>query len=319
MSTLWFTLGMAAGAVLTGAGAYVGYRRGVARVREAERRARGAERLAEIGSMTGGLAHEIKNPLSTIGLNVGLLVEAIEGLDVPPDERSRLLSRMKGLRRETDRLADILREFLEFAGKVHLERRPVDLSEVVGELVDFYLPEAERLGVRLRRDDGVKGVIASVDVRHFKQAVLNLMINATQAMTRPGAAGAGNGAGVKELILRVERAGGGAGGGGGGGSGSGGGGGGAGRAEARVHVIDTGPGIEPVVLEQIFKPYFTTKPGGSGLGLPMSRRLIEEHGGRIEVHSEVGRGTDFTVIVPLAPGGSDGSGGSGGPGGPGGR
>lgn len=86
-----------------------------------------------------------------------------------------------------------------------------------------------------------------------------------------------------------------------------------------MHVIDTGPGIEPVVLEQIFKPYFTTKPGGSGLGLPMSRRLIEEHGGRIEVHSEVGRGTDFTVIVPLAPGGSDGSGGSGGPGGPGGR
>jgi signal transduction histidine kinase len=66
----------------------------------------------------------------------------------------------------------------------------------------------------------------------------------------------------------------------------------------RVHVIDTGPGIAPETIERIFQPYFTTRSGGSGLGLPVARRLIEEHGGRIDVHSDVGRGTDFTVVLP---------------------
>ncbi|MCA3004703.1 MAG: hypothetical protein IOD15_04975, partial [Phycisphaerales bacterium] len=69
---------------------------------------------------------------------------------------------------------------------------------------------------------------------------------------------------------------------------------------ARVHVIDTGPGIPPEVLARIFQPYFTTKSGGSGLGLPTARRIIEEHGGRLEVHSEVGRGSNFVVVLPTA-------------------
>jgi signal transduction histidine kinase len=270
--------------ILAAGASWVVLRRHVDRVRAAERRARQAERMAEIGSMTGGLAHEIKNPLSTIGLNAQLLVEGIQELSLGQDETSRLLNRTKALQRETERLRGILQDFLEFAGQIHLDKREVDLNEIVAELADFYQPEAERLGVRIRSELAPGTIHASVDVRAVKQAMLNLIINATQAM-----AGATGGASPKELLLRtrVEK--------------------GAGRASAEsrnagvaeLHVIDTGPGIDAKTVTEIFKPYFTTKSGGSGLGLPTSRRLIEEHGGRITVRSEVGKGSDFAVILPL--------------------
>ncbi len=274
-------------------------RRRQRRVRAAERRAHAAERMAEIGSMTGGLAHEIKNPLSTIGLNAQLLIESIQDLPIAEDERSRLLTRMKALRREVERLRGILTDFLEFAGQIKLDKRRADLNVVVAELVDFYMPEAERHGVRLRADlagggpdgsggtGGGGGVWAEVDVKLLKQALLNLMLNAVQAMSPAGAgvpAGAPDAANGRaaELILRTGSArdpd---------------------GRRMVQVHVIDTGPGIPPGTLERIFTPYFTTKSGGTGLGLPTARRLIEEHGGRIDVYSEVGRGTDFIVSVPM--------------------
>lgn len=286
----WFLIGLGLGLLLgASAGAWL-LRRHLSRVRSAERRARAAERMAEIGAMTSGLAHEIKNPLSTIGLNAQLLGEAVDELHVEPEMKSRLTSRVGALRRETDRLRGILSDFLEFAGQIRLDARPADLNTIVRELVDFYQPEAERQGVRIRTELEPAPVAANVDQRLLKQALLNLMINGTQAMAaaareRTGDAQASGPARAPagELILRTrstlddER-----------------------RACSAIHVIDTGPGIPPDVLAKIFQPYFTTKAGGSGLGLPTSRRLVEEHGGRLEVHSEPGRGTDFTILLPRA-------------------
>jgi signal transduction histidine kinase len=148
------------------------------------------------------------------------------------------------------------------------------------------MPEAERQGVRLRMDlggtNGGTAVTANIDAKIVKQALLNLMLNATQAMA---AAAAGEPGKVlpRELILRTET-----------------------RREAdghpavHVHIIDTGPGIAPETLEKVFTPYFTTRAGGSGLGLPTARRLIEAHGGRIDVWSEPGKGSDFCVVLPVA-------------------
>lgn len=278
-------LGFGIGAIASAMAAVVLLRRHLKRVRSAERRARAAERMAEIGAMTGGLAHEIKNPLSTIGLNAQLLVEGLEDAQLAPEERSRLLNRTRALQRETERLRGILSDFLEFAGQIHLERRETDVGAMVRELVDFFLPEAERHGVALRAEAATPGVLrAEIDPRLVKQALLNLMINATQAFG-PGATAQGDGgAGVREVVLRVAQ----------------------GREPdgtrvVCIHVIDTGPGIPAETLGSIFKPYFTTKSGGSGLGLPTSRRLIEEHGGRIAVRSEVGRGSEFTVVLPVTP------------------
>ncbi len=249
------------------------------RLREAERRARSAERLAEVGAMTGGLAHEIKNPLSTIGLNAQLLAEGLDDLQgVDPDARQRLSRRLSSLRREAERLRGILTDFLNFAGEIRLDLAPADLNRVIEELSDFFLPQAQQQGVHLRTELSAEPLMGMVDAAHLKQAVLNLMLNAVQAMSQnaPGT--------PKELILRTcsEAVPG-------------------GGAFNQLHVIDTGPGIQATVMSKLFTPYFTTKSGGTGLGLPTTRRLIEAHHGKIDVHTEAGRGTDFVITLIATP------------------
>ena len=230
-----------------------------------------ARRMAEMSSMTAGLAHEIKNPLSTIGMNAQLLGEAIAELDIEEQEKTRIERRIGTLTRETDRLRGILTDFLEFAGELKLHTAEVDLNEIIGELGDFFVPQAEKNRIRLRVEPAAEPVMAEVDAGQLKQALLNLLLNAAQAMEgREGG----------EIILRARSR--------------------SGVSEAVIHVIDTGPGIDEEKRDEIFKPYFTTKRGGSGLGLPTTRRIVEAHGGRLELVSEPGRGTDFAIVLPAA-------------------
>lgn len=280
----WLFIGLGLGVGATVLAARWQVRRVLARQLAAERRARSAERLAEVGAMTGGLAHEIKNPLSTIGLNAQLLAEGIEELpeDAPasPDTKQRLIRRLASLRRETERLRGILTDFLSFAGEMRLDKKDTDLNALVQDLVDFFQPQATSQGVSLRVDLTDGPLTAPLDAGLMKQAVLNLMLNAVQAMQGVPAGK------PKELILRTR------------------------RADAvpaakdappaiELHVIDTGPGIPQDVIPKVFQPYFTTKAGGSGLGLPTTRRIIEAHAGRIDIHTSEGHGTDFTVVLPL--------------------
>jgi signal transduction histidine kinase len=245
-------------AVAGGAAGYA-YRRFVL----LERRTRQAERLAELGTLTGGLAHEIKNPLSTVQLNLQLLQE-----DIGPDNPaySRVASRLNTVKNETFRLREILDDFLRYAGRIELEKKPVELGGLLDELVDFYSPQAQlqRVQLRLQRPD--VPVVVEVDQRLIKQAVLNLMINGLQAMSEGG-----------ELILRLN----------------------ADRELARIDIIDTGPGITPDAVAKIFDAYYTTKRGGTGLGLAMARRIVNEHDGRLRVSSESGKGSDFTIELPV--------------------
>ncbi len=277
MWAAWLAIGILVGAAASALMSRIVARRLIRRARAAERRARDAARLAEIGAMTGGLAHEIKNPLSSIGLNAQLLAEGVDELPVDGDVKGRLTRRVGALRREVERLRDILSDFLKFAGALRLEPRPTDVNVVVEEMADFFMPQAEAAGVRLRTELAPGELVAPLDATHFKQALLNLLLNALQAMAPSGRSQSGPSG---ELIIRTERA---------------------VRDEGGacvVHVIDTGPGMTAEHLEKIFTPYFTTKSGGSGLGLPTARRIIEEHGGALEVHSEPGRGTDFAISLP---------------------
>jgi signal transduction histidine kinase len=229
-----------------------------------ERRARQAERLAELGTLTGGLAHEIKNPLSTVQLNLQLLEEDLRA-DHPG--LTRVLNRLATVRNETARLRETLDDFLRYAGRLELDRRPTELNGLLEELVDFFTPQAQiqRVQLRLRKSD--PPLVARIDPRLIKQAVLNLMLNACQAMPRGG-----------ELMLSVTRN---------------------GSSDALIDVIDTGPGITPQAAERIFQAYYSTKKGGTGLGLPMSKRIAQEHGGDLSVRSEPGKGSDFTLRLPL--------------------
>lgn len=228
------------------------------------RRAKQAERLAELGTLTGGLAHEIKNPLSTVQLNLQLLQE-----DLAPESQAygRVLNRLNTVQRETARLKDILDDFLRYAGKIELDRQPVELNRLLEDLVDFFTPQAQqqRVQLRLKRHEGP--LIAPVDAKLIKQAVLNLLLNGLQALGNTGG----------ELILGLYR----------------------GTDEAVIEVIDTGRGIAPDVQQKIFDAYYSTRKGGTGLGLAMTRRIIEEHGGRIVVKSEPGKGSDFSLHLPL--------------------
>ena len=272
-------IGLAAGAVLTAIVSHARWRKQVAMVRRAERRARSAERLAELGSMTSGLAHEIKNPLSTIGLNIQLLAEALAELEADAEERGRLERRVGTLQREIERLRDILTDFLDFAGEKKLSPAPTDLNAMIDELADFFHPQAERQKVRIFVTPASQHVEALVDGPLIKQAVLNLLLNALQAMGEPDKQGSKQG--TREIYMRTEI-----------GEDDG-------HPVARLRVADTGPGMDSETVTRIFTPYFTTKSGGTGLGLPTSRRIVEEHGGRIEVHSEQDRGTEFTLVLPV--------------------
>lgn len=230
-----------------------------------QRRAREAERLAELGTLTGGLAHEIKNPLSTVQLNLQLLAE-----DVTPDNPAypRLSARLRTVTQETARLRETLEDFLRYAGRMELDRQPTDLNGLLEDLVDFFIPQAQLQRVQLRLRKADRPVVAAVDARLVKQAVLNLMLNGVQAMQQGG-----------DMMLSV--------------SGD--------DRYATIEVIDTGPGIPPEAVDRIFQAYYSTKRGGTGLGLAMTRRIAREHGGELSVRSEPGKGSAFTLRLPLSP------------------
>ena len=229
-------------------------------------RAKGQEQLAELGQLAGGLAHEIKNPLSTINVNLSLLEEDLRRYN--DEAHRRWLRRLRSVQEEAGRLKGILDDFLRYAGQIELSPSPLDLRRLVGELIDFFAPQAEAARVVLRASLPDEPVIADVDADLFKQALLNLILNAVQAMPDGG-----------ELILKMAAVG----------------------RGAVIEVIDTGVGIAPEHRHRVFEAYYSTKRSGSGLGLPMTRRIILEHQGSIQVESEIGKGTRFTIRLPLAP------------------
>lgn len=274
MDATWFIIGVGAGMVATVPVLLWALRRATQRAREAEGEARHNQRLAELGAMTSGLAHEIKNPLSTVGLNAQLLQEDLAHLQIDDEERGRLVHRVETLHREVDRLRGILTDFLEFAGRIKLDVHAQDVRAIVEDLGDFYHPQCDQAGVVMRVDLCESPAIAKIDEGMLKQALLNLMLNAVQAMTTLQDDTS------SELILRVESD----------------------ESQVRIQVVDTGPGIPADSQEEIFHPYVSGRKGGTGLGLPTSRRIVEEHGGRLFVDSELGRGTAFTIQLPSAAG-----------------
>jgi signal transduction histidine kinase len=282
MGIYWFAIGLATGVFVTVLAARWQIRRSLAKQLSAERRAQASERLAELGAMTSGLAHEIKNPLSTIGLNAQLLAEGLDGLrdgeTLDGAEKQRLSRRLGTLRREIERLRGILSDFLNYAGELRLDHQLADVNKLVEELADFFQPQAQQQGVRLRTELAQALPQAYIDVPHVKQAVLNLMINALQAIG-PNNQGTASPK-LREIILRTNDD--------------------SSNFGVILHVIDTGPGIPPELHSKIFTPYFTTKGGGMGLGLPTASRIIKAHGGWIEAETLVGEGTDFIVRLPTS-------------------
>ena len=234
------------------------------------------ELLIELAGLTGGLAHEIRNPLSTLKVNLQLLDEDWKKIDEPDRPQHsdpqvvarRSRARIATLLRETDRLERILEDFLRFVARPALRLASCDLNEVVRDLVEFFRPQAESSRIDLSVTYFGGPLVCRVDVNAMKQAILNLLINAQQAMAGGGA-----------LTLRLGKT---------------------PSGEARLDVSDSGPGIPPEHRAKIFDAYYSTKKGGTGLGLATTRRIVQEHGGRLEVESPPGGGATLSIVLPAA-------------------
>ncbi|MDO5582192.1 MAG: ATP-binding protein [Planctomycetia bacterium] len=225
------------------------------------------EQYTEIAQLAGGLAHEIKNPLSTIRLNMELLEEDLEDLpDSPVQKRAR--EKVETIKRESIRLEDLLNEFLDFARAHRLELSAADPNKEMKEILDFFRPKAKNSGIEIIEFFTSDLPTIRIDKRSFHRAVLNLLLNSLQAMPGGG-----------ELLVRTRLCG----------------------SEVAIDLIDTGCGMDHNTIQKIFDPFFSTKQGGSGLGLPTVRKIIEAHGGRIAIQSEPGQGTQFTLTFPSLP------------------
>lgn len=225
--------------------------------------------VAEVTALAGGLAHELRNPLSTMMVNLQLLTEDLQDERADPaDTRRRALVRIGVVRREAERLQALFDEFLGLAGPCRLHRTHVDLREVVNHLISFLDPTLKAAGITAGPIEPEPSVICPVDERLVSQALLNIVLNASDAMPGGG-----------QLSIEVRRE----------------------APWAIVSVRDTGTGIAPEDRACIFEPFFSTKPKGTGLGLSVTERVIHEHGGSLSFETAVGRGTTFTIRLPLDP------------------
>ncbi|HZT78808.1 MAG TPA: ATP-binding protein [Gemmataceae bacterium] len=229
-----------------------------------------SQQYAELAELAGSFIHEIKNHLSTLGLNLQLLAEDFQE---PQSQRERrACERVHRLQAECQRLVDVSNDFLRFARIKELDFRPIAVAEVIEELIDFFGPTARQANIDIKCYLPADLPPVPLDRDLFKQALLNLFLNAQQAMPDGG----------EVTVQACKDAG--------------------DPAGVCLFVIDTGKGMTPEVAAKAFKPFFSTRPGGTGLGLATAKKIIEAHGGTIDVQSEVGRGTRFTIRLPGARG-----------------
>jgi len=228
-------------------------------VKQLEKELQRNERLAALGKMAAGVAHELRNPLSSIK---GLAVLLKSHFAVPSKEAQTADILVK----EVERLNRSIGELLDYAKPGQLKRDSLQIAEIIGKTVSLVQVDAESYGIviKLETDDCPP---VSVDVDKMNQVFLNLFLNAIQAMEHGG-----------ELMVRTEHD----------------------AQSVIVTIQDTGIGIEPENLGRVFDPYFTTKNDGTGLGLAMSAKIVEEHGGSIALTSVAGEKTEVRVILPLA-------------------
>jgi signal transduction histidine kinase len=200
-----------------------------------------------------------------------LLAEDFEHTDPesPTKQRDRRAkAKIDLVRQECDRLQKLLGDFLDFARQERLTLEPGSLNVELDQLLDFFAPQARDAHVEIVRYLDPELPMVRLDRETFRSAVLNLLINAVQALEAGG-----------QLVVRTRPAG----------------------LGVLLELIDTGPGMDADTLSKVFRAFYTTKQGGSGLGLPTARKIIEAHGGSIDIESTPGRGTKVTIWLPAPP------------------
>jgi two-component system NtrC family sensor kinase len=235
-----------------------------------------AERLALVGIMSSKFAHEIRNPLTSILINLELLRDSLQERAAPEEDGETV----SAIASEVNRIQNVVKDYLRFGRKSPPAREPVVLDDLLRRHLAMIAPELVRRQIRLVSDLQAGAAVVDADEDQLWQAVLNLVRNAMEAM---------HGGGRLTLASR--------------------------ELEDRVTctVSDNGTGMTPEVQAEMFRPFFSTKPTGTGLGMPFVHQVTTEHGGTLTCHSLPGEGSDFTISLPRAaapvgdalPGGRD--------------
>lgn len=251
----------------------------LARVRELEERLRRADRLAALGTMAAGIAHDIRNPLTSI-----LIFSQLMSLHHDDPEVRQKFDRV--VPRELERVQGVIEDMMELARPTTLHLEATNLNEVLAQVVELFENQAATQGVKLYREFGPDLPPCMADRKRLHRAFSNLVANGIQAMTAGGDLDVRTSlvhparspelqaslSGVQALT----------------------------EAALRVIIRDTGQGIPPERLSRIFDPFYTTKEKGLGLGMAITHRIIEDHKGTIDVQSQVGLGTTFTIHLPVS-------------------
>jgi len=220
-----------------------------------------ADRLAALSRVSGGVAHEVKNPLNAILLHVEVARSKLARGD------TELAPQMDIISSEILRLDRVVKTFLDFTRPVELDLANMPLDEFVRDIVDLARPQADASQIKVAAALKAEGVEVRIDRDLLKQAVLNIVVNAIEAMPGGG-----------DLLFESSTSG----------------------DTAEIRIVDSGPGISPDLRAKIFRLYFTTKPTGSGIGLAMAFRIVQLHDGTIDFTSEPGKGTAFFIRLPIA-------------------
>ncbi|HEY7141500.1 MAG TPA: ATP-binding protein [Methylomirabilota bacterium] len=226
-----------------------------------------SQKLAALGRLTSGVTHEVKNPLNAMRIHLELLRARLaqSGQPAPPE----IAENLDVIAHEIQRLDRVVQGFLRFVRPQDLRLAPVDINAVLSDVARVARPEAARSGVEIVLEPGRSLPRVTADSGLIAQASANLVSNAIQAMPGGGT-----------LVVASRRA---------------------APGGVEIRVADQGVGIPPENLEKIFRLYYTTKAGGSGIGLAMVYRIVQMHDGRVDVESTVGKGTTVTLTLPVAP------------------
>ena len=222
------------------------------------------ERYEELAELAGSLAHEIKNPLSVIHMNRDLLSEDLAEIESPTSRRS--LDRVDIVRCQCERREALMRDLLMYTRQRDIDLVSGSMNDQVEMVLRAYQAQADADGIDIKTylDSDLPVILLHSD--SLQAALMNLVKNALESMQRGG-----------QLMVRTYTT----------------------RKSVALDLIDTGSGVDDNTAIHMFEPFYTTKEGGSGLGLPTARKIIEAHGGRISVQSEAGRGTKFTLEFPI--------------------
>jgi signal transduction histidine kinase len=220
-----------------------------------------------VEAIAAGIAHEVRNPLNALQINLGILEQELS--EIVPDRADHVFEVIGKIAGELRSLDNFVTEFLRFARPPRPALEPVAVRPLLADLVTFIGPECSRKGasISMTVEKGPETVMA--DPFQLKHALLNLVLNALQATPTGGAITIETGGDARVLDVRVR---------------------------------DTGQGIADEVLPRVFDAFFTTREGGTGLGLPIARRIVEAHGGTLVLRSRGGEGTLATLSLPAAPG-----------------